>query len=90
MTHRAYGYVLATMYPVAFAAMLALGWACGSPPAPCSEADIAARVAATVGAVELLADARCNADRASCPVAQAGLAKLNAIETQCSAGGAAQ
>lgn len=59
--------------------------ACGSPPNPCSAEAIALRTAATVGAVDLLADAKCNADRASCPVAQAGLAKLEGIETECAA-----
>jgi hypothetical protein len=67
-----------------FGLVLGLCQACGAAkPNPCSAAAIATRTAATVGAVELLADARCNADRAACPVAQAGLAKLDAIETEC-------
>lgn len=67
--------------------------ACGSPPNPCSEASLAARVSATVAAVELLADDACNDDRASCPVAQAGLRKLGAIDASCAGlgeGGASQ
>lgn len=62
---------------------------CLRTPKPCSEADVAARVATTVAAVELLADALCNADRASCPVAQAGLRKLASLDTECAGIGGA-
>lgn len=67
---------------IAAALLFVLAASCARP-SPCSEATIAAHVSATVAAVELLADPACNADRAACPVAQAGLRKLDEIEAQC-------
>jgi hypothetical protein len=58
---------------------------CGAPPNPCSAEAITARTAATVAAVELLADDECNLERSSCDVAQAGLRKLEGIERECAA-----